>query len=218
MSSGVQKSSLIFSSVVLGCFLSTAAVYKDSKAFTPKSFEFFRTKDKILVRAPNGNSVVTLLPPANENSESTILAQSGNQKLSLGHLRRQANVFWRADSGAAVLWDQAYSNHYFVRLIRTAPTLHEVKGFDQLIKNRVLKQFKTDELMHYWPIVKGWTAQGELIVVVCADGVPEKRGSLNNTPLMGFERGYLVDTRRSEIRSEFGSGEFNKIVGSNPCQ
>jgi hypothetical protein len=142
----------------------------------------------------------------------------GQEQVSLGDLRRSASVFWKPDSLAAVLWDRTFSDHYFVRLVRVKPTVTEVKGFDELIRRKVRKQFNAGPFVHYWPHVQGWTEQKKLVVVVCSDAVPPRVPPTQNTQLIGFERGYVIDTDRQEISSEFAPSEFKKIVGSDPCQ
>lgn len=214
MSSWIHKSTLIAVTVALGCAL-LASMDTGASPLVSKRVEFERGPAK-QAPSPNDKASIRLLAPANEDADPKMEAVSGDSKLSLGSLRRSAFVFWRPDSGAAVLWDLAYSNRYLVRLIRTSPALSEVKGFDAMIKQKALREFHPGELIHYWPYVEGWTRQNELAVVVCADGAPPK--SPANTRLVGFQRGYLIDTDKIEIRSEFPASEFMERIGTNPCQ
>jgi len=202
--------------VIFGCLWSAIASTNDPIELVSNRIEFERGATKKEAQSPNGKTTITMLPPANEDTDPRIDAVSGNKKFSLGGLRRSAYVFWRPDSQVAVLWDLAYSNHYFVRLISAGPKLSEVKGFDRLIKQRVLKEFHPAQLVHYWPHVEGWTKQNELVVVVCADGVLSR--SPQQTSLQGFERGYLIDTNKAEIRAQFDAHEILKIIGTNPCE
>jgi hypothetical protein len=190
----------------------------DVSSLSSQSVEFFRTNVKQEAWSPTGRGVVTLLPPANEDADPQMEIAFGRERVALGDLRRSASVFWRPDGLAAVLWDRAFSDHHFVRLVRTRPAVSEAKGFDELVKRRVRKQFHAGPFVHYWPHVQGWTKQNELIVVVCADAIPPGIPTNENTRLVGFERGYVIDTDKEEIRSEFVHSEFHQAVGSDPCQ
>jgi len=212
MSTWIHKSTLVGASIVLGYVLASGT---GSSLLESRRVEFVRGPAK-QAQSPNGKASIMLLAPVNEDADPKMEAVSGNNRLSLGSLQRSAFIFWSPDSSAAALWDLAYSNHYLVRLIRTTPALSEVRGFDALIKHRALREFHPGELIHYWPYVEGWTRQNELAVVVCADGAPPK--SPINTRLVGFQRGYLIDTDKIEIRSEFPAAEFMERIGTNPCE
>jgi hypothetical protein len=213
MSSWIHKITSIGVTVRLGYALLASM---DPAASLPvfERVEFERGPAK-QAQSPNDKASIRLLAPANADADPKMEAVSGDSKLSLGSLRRSAFVFWRPDSGAAVLWNLAYSNRYLVRLIRTTPALSEVKSFDDMIRQRALREFHPGKLIHYWPYIEGWTRQNELAVVVCTDGAPPK--SPANTHLVGFQRGYLIDTEKIEIRSEFPAAEFTERIGVNPC-
>ncbi len=180
------------------------------------STEFKRMSSKIEARSPDAKSAVVLIPPSNQDAQPTMEARVGHRTLRLGDLSRSASVFWRPDSAAAIIWDRVYSDRYSVRLIRARPRLMEIRGFDQLIKRTVLNEFRTGELMHYWPYVEGWTKQNELLVVVCADGAPPN--SPLNTPLDGFARAYLVDTNNPRIISTLHVKDAAKMTGIERCE
>ncbi|MBZ5529833.1 MAG: hypothetical protein LAO20_00250 [Acidobacteriia bacterium] len=177
--------------------------------------QFFRTTEKIESLSPNSKAKIVLLPPVSENADPTLEAQVRNEKLLLGSLQRSAYLSWRPDSRVAVLWDLTYSNHYFVRLLQVDPKLSEIKGFDELIRQRALKEFRVKEVIHYWPHVQGWIGQRDLLVIVCADGAPTNTPV--NTKLVGFERGYLIDTDKRSIKSELNPSDLRKLTGPFEC-
>ena len=179
--------------------------------------EFARSAEDIRAYSPNGKASITVKAPRNEDEDPRMVARSGNVRLSLGEMRRSASVFWRPDSEAAALWDRADSNRFYVRLVRTKPSLSEVRGFDALIRQAVLREFRgAEEVVHYWVAIKGWTEGNDLLVSVCADGIP--KGAPQNTPMIGFDRGYVIDTNRVKIRQRLSSTEFTTVAGANPCE
>jgi hypothetical protein len=175
-----------------------------------------RTGKQIDVAAPDGESVLSLLPPFNEDSDPTIRVQSKGHTLSLGNMQRSAVASWRPDSSVLIISDRKYSNHFRIRMVRTRPRLLEVTNFDNVIKERVFQKFPVREFIHYWEYAQGWTPDNKLLVVVCADGARDR--SSKDTKLLGFSRGYLVDTDHVRIISELDRDEYSKLAGTDSCQ
>ena len=205
---------------VLMFVLSAGAVPNGNKLTASDSTEFAREKFK-RAASPDGKAAILLRQAVNEDVDPTMEAQAGKRKIALGDLRRSARVFWRPDSRVAILWDTAYSNHDFVRLIRVKPTLAEIPQFDELIKKKVRKAFRamqSGEIFHYWPHVMGWTEDKQLLVVVDADATASKNPL--ETRVVGLCHGYVIDTDRVAIRSQLNEAEVVKAIGSapNPCE
>jgi hypothetical protein len=162
--------------------------------------------------APNGRWWIEMLAPKIDDDEPRLKAVSEGVVTSLGMLNRSGAVFWRPDSKVAVFWDRAWSNHYFVRLVRFRPRPHEVRGFDQLIRRRVVRTFGYGDLLHYWPTVVGWTKEKLLFVYVIADA------HAGGTKVEGFDRGYLIDTDNVRIVADLKPPEVIRLLGKNPFE
>jgi hypothetical protein len=206
-------SPLILLAAVIIC---VSRVHSQGAGLISNWIEFYRAGQKIDAKSPDGRSTLSVLPPTNDDADPKMFIESNGRTLPLGSLERSAVAFWRPDSRVVAISDHPYSNHFVVRLVRVRPRLAEVKNVDNVIKSRVLHEFHTAGLVHYWPQVQGWTTNGHLLVVVCAGG--DAPHSHLGTPLLGFQRGYLVNPDRLTIVSELPPAAYTKLAGKDVCQ
>jgi hypothetical protein len=210
-------SSWLHQSAVMGILLILALVQVQPAQLAVNTVDFERGAP-IRAIAPNGKLYIELLLPATEDADPVMRVVQGKIRIPLGVLRRSAVVSWRPDSEYAIIRDCAFSNRCFLRLLRAGDRIGEVPGLDALIRRRALGAMRipSRDVAHYWPTLLGWTATRELVIGVCADGLPPGRPP--ETGLIGFSRGYIVDVERLRIKAELEPARIKTTYGLTICE